>query len=366
MSKTTSNSPMERRAIAPSELRSNGDGKITGYAAVFNTLAEDGWGGMEQVRAGAFKKTLAEKEDIRALWNHDTNLPLGRTTIDTLTLWEDKHGLAFELTPPDTQWGRDARESIRTGLVSQMSFGFHVHQDQWTSSDKSKSGNDERELIEIELFEVSPVTFPFYPTTEVGVRSAMEKAGAESDLIERTIGELGYHGKTEEQAETTAAPQNITILNTVSPDDVATVSPTSPPFAVFTNKDAGNAVLEALRGGTGTITTSGYTIRVTCEIGPGEAAHPITDTAEPDETHSTDQEAVAAEESPPELTTEVSEPEELHSTETAGTNDGAQDSADTPAPDGDGDAPTVSQIARELIRKETLRCQEENEHFLRD
>lgn len=189
--------PMEKRGIAPCELRATGDGKIVGYAAVFETWADNGWGGKEKVNRGAFKKTLKEKPDIRALWNHNTDIVLGRTTNGTLRLWEDDHGLAIELTPPDSQEGRDKTASIARGDVSQMSFGFRVIKDSW---DQKKQ---QRELAEVELFEVSPVTFPFYPTTEVGVREALERAGAEPALVTRALDILkkGKNAEAEEQAD---------------------------------------------------------------------------------------------------------------------------------------------------------------------
>jgi len=199
--------PMERRGFAPSEIRADSEGKIAGYAAVFNTWADDGWGGEEMVRAGAFNKTLKEKPDIRALWNHDSSLVLGRTTNDTLTLKEDDHGLAIEITPPDTQWGRDAVASIRRGDVDQMSFGFRVVKDEWTRADKSSK--EKRELVELELFEVSPVTFPFYPTTEVGVRDALDKVGVAAETRDAVLAQL--RGERNVAPEPPEEPQDLTL-----------------------------------------------------------------------------------------------------------------------------------------------------------
>lgn len=156
---------MERRSIGGAfELKAEPDGKLRGYAAVFDQWADDGYGGRERVRPGAFRKTLKESPDIRALWNHNTDLVLGRTGNGTLLLREDSHGLAIEIDPPDTQAGRDAVVSVKRGDVSQMSFGFNVIKDAETNDE---NGNRKRELIELKLHEVSPVTFPFYITTEV-------------------------------------------------------------------------------------------------------------------------------------------------------------------------------------------------------
>jgi len=205
--------PMERRAIAPGaqcELRAEPDGKLRGYAVVFNQWADDGWGGVERVLPGAFKKTLKESPDIRALWNHDTSKVLGRTTAGTLKLHEDKRGLAIEIDPPDTQAGRDAVVSISRGDVTQMSFGFNVIKDTETSDEK---GNRKRELIELRLHEVSPVTFPFYPTTEVGLRNALSGAGFEPDAVERAVSVLSK--------QRGAVSGEMKIINCITAEDIA-------------------------------------------------------------------------------------------------------------------------------------------------
>ena len=164
---------IERRNFQVNELRAitNADGlrKITGYAAVFEKLSDDlGWF-REKIQPGAFAETIGA-DDIRALWNHDSNFPLGRNKSGTLTLSEDDHGLKIEIDPPDTQWARDLMTSIDRGDVDQMSFGFQTLSDKW----EMVEGEDIRTLIKVRLFDVSPVTFPAYPDTEVGLRSLEE------------------------------------------------------------------------------------------------------------------------------------------------------------------------------------------------
>jgi len=119
------------------------------------------------IAAGAFADSLAQ-DDIRSLWNHDTNWVLGRTTNETLRLSEDETGLAVEIDPPDTQMGRDAVVSIRRGDVSQMSFAFAVLDQKW---DIDENEQYVRTLLRVKLYEVSPVTFPAYPATSVAVRA---------------------------------------------------------------------------------------------------------------------------------------------------------------------------------------------------
>jgi len=150
------------------EIRTDGDGeRIVGYAAVFNALSEEMFGFREIIRRGAFKKTIQES-DVRALFNHDPNFVLGRNKSGTLTLSEDDKGLRIEIDPPTTQIVRDlVMEPMRRGDIDQMSFGFRAVKDGWTK----ENGKDVRELLEVQLFDISPVTFPAYPQTEVSVRN---------------------------------------------------------------------------------------------------------------------------------------------------------------------------------------------------
>jgi len=161
------------------ELRTEkGDSpKIRGYASVFNQWSEDLGGFREVVKQGALKKTIKEA-DVRALFNHDPNYVLGRNKAGTLSLEEDDKGLAIEIDPPDTQWARDLVTSIDRGDIDQMSFGFRTVKDNWIDE---KDENLQRELLEVELFDVSPVTYPAYPQTTVGVRSI------EMDAVRRVL-----------------------------------------------------------------------------------------------------------------------------------------------------------------------------------
>lgn len=165
---------MEIRTLPLEELRINNLEEkryIEGHAAVFDSWSET-LGGIfpfkEKVRKGAFSQTI-KKDDIRALFNHDPNYVLGRNKAGTLELKEDETGLYVRIIPPDTQAARDLITSIERGDINQMSFGFTVEEEKWDTVE----GIDVRELRKVKLFDVSPVTFPAYPSTDVGVR-AME------------------------------------------------------------------------------------------------------------------------------------------------------------------------------------------------
>lgn len=162
--------PMELEVRAATD---DAPARIVGYAAVFNSWSEDLGGFVERIMPGAFKKTIQEA-DVRALWNHNPDYVLGRTKSGTLALSEDQHGLRMEITPPDTQFGRDFMESMARGDVDQSSFGFRVIEgkEEWEKPPAESSDRLwKRTVLEVRLFDVSPVTFPAYAQTEAHLRS---------------------------------------------------------------------------------------------------------------------------------------------------------------------------------------------------
>jgi len=165
---------IERRAFQVDELRIEGNERkpvISGHAAVFNQRSLDLGGFYEVIAPGAFANTI-KTADVRALFNHDPNFILGRTKSGTLALSEDEKGLSVRISPPDSIWANDLLQSIQRGDIDQMSFGFSVGEagQRW-----QRSGGDViRTLLEVALFDVSPVTYPAYPQTDVSARSFFE------------------------------------------------------------------------------------------------------------------------------------------------------------------------------------------------
>ena len=182
----------EVRAIE-GEIRAAG-GEIKGYAAVFNQTAEILPGFREVIRTGAVARSIEEGADVRALWNHDANYVLGRRASGTLAIQEDEHGLRYVIRPPEAQWARDLQESIGRGDVSQSSFAFIVRQERWTQD--AEVGLTLRELLDVDLIDVSPVTYPAYEGTSVGLRAALVRhlagqvRGLEPGLVQSIADEL--------------------------------------------------------------------------------------------------------------------------------------------------------------------------------
>lgn len=170
---TTDATQVERRdLIVDAELRIAGgeNGKparIEGYAAVFNARSEDLGGFREIVLPGAFKESLDRGDDVRGLVDHDPSKIVARRSASTLKLRETRKGLKVEIIPPDTQVGRDIVVSIERGDVDGMSFAFRTISDRWGTEEEEEI----RELIKVDLLDVSIVTYPAYPQTEASLRS---------------------------------------------------------------------------------------------------------------------------------------------------------------------------------------------------
>jgi len=172
---------IERRTITNTfEVRNEGDKTtIVGYAAVFNSLSQNLGGFVEQVQPGAFKKTLQEA-DVRALFNHDPNIVLGRNKAGTLRLSEDAHGLHYEVDLPSTSQARDLGISMDRGDISQSSFGFRVIRDAWGTTDENFPL---RTLEEVALYDVSPVTYPAYTAASSALRSLAKQTEIDIEVL---------------------------------------------------------------------------------------------------------------------------------------------------------------------------------------
>jgi uncharacterized protein len=144
----------------------NGEKVIEGYFAVFNSETELWQGAFEEIDPAAFNKTL--ENDIRALLNHDTNFVLGRNKANTLELKVDSKGLwgSIKINPEDTD-AVNLYSRVKRGDVDQCSFGFNILAEE---TDFREDGTVKWRLKEVDLHEVSVVTFPAYSDTGVQAR----------------------------------------------------------------------------------------------------------------------------------------------------------------------------------------------------
>jgi HK97 family phage prohead protease len=170
--------PEQEKRVFTIQMRASDSGEagdesrtVTGYAAKFNSPSED-MGFVEFIEPGAFAEAL-ENSDVRCLFNHDPNLILARTASGTLKLTEDEVGLRYEFDIPETTFGNDFRTMLKRGDISQSSFSFTVREQVWEEDIKPDgSYSYSRRIKKVErLYDVSPVTYPAYPDTDVALRA---------------------------------------------------------------------------------------------------------------------------------------------------------------------------------------------------
>jgi HK97 family phage prohead protease len=127
--------------------------RFAGYAALFDTVDRGG----DVIRRGAFARAIeAGAKGLPLLWQHQQSAPIGR--IESIA--EDARGLRVigRLTP-DAKPAADAAALLRDGAVGGLSFGYRVRAKQ------HRPGG--RELTDLDLVEVSLVTFPMQPGARV-------------------------------------------------------------------------------------------------------------------------------------------------------------------------------------------------------
>jgi HK97 family phage prohead protease len=180
-------------ATAGVQLRATGDDQgvrgFDGHAAVFNERTAIGnpltWGFYEEIAPGAFTKTLSEG-DARFLVDHDTRLVVSRVSAGSLRLAQDSVGLAVDADLDQRlSYVSDLVVNLENRNVTGMSFGFRTVKDDWqTITVQTSEGDMEAELRvirEVQLFEVSAVTFPAYEGTDAALRSVGVALAARGD-----------------------------------------------------------------------------------------------------------------------------------------------------------------------------------------
>ncbi|MBU2869032.1 HK97 family phage prohead protease [Pacificibacter marinus] len=154
---------------------------IEGYASVFGRTDQGG----DMVQAGAYKRSLADMmakgRSVKMLWQHDPAQPIG--------IWdevrEDARGLYVKgRLLKDVEKGREAAALIEAGAIDGLSIGYRTVRAQKLRD--QKDGKAARLLSELELWEVSLVTFPMLP----GARLVTEEKGGDPFDAETMMREL--------------------------------------------------------------------------------------------------------------------------------------------------------------------------------
>lgn len=162
---------MEQRYIKFSEVSTrsddNGSPILEGFFVRYDDVYEVGPGATESIAPGAFTDSI--HGDVRALYNHNTDVVLGRTSAGTLQLEDRSEGLWGRITvnPKDSQ-AMNVYERIARGDIDGCSFGFDIEKQ---STDVREDGSVHWTIEKVNpLYEVSPVAFPAYEATSIHAR----------------------------------------------------------------------------------------------------------------------------------------------------------------------------------------------------
>jgi len=140
------------------ELDTDDDGTFEGYASVFNNKDL----GNDVIKQGAFSESIKGKKpkQIKLLYQHKTDEPIG--VIDSLV--EDTRGLKIKgRLAMGTQKGKEVFELMKMGALDSMSIGYRLTPDDYKYSDKLKK----RTITNLDLMEISMVTFPMNPKAKI-------------------------------------------------------------------------------------------------------------------------------------------------------------------------------------------------------
>lgn len=150
------------------------DGMFEGYASVFGVVDQ----GMDVVERGAFMRTIGQRK-VKMLWQHDQSQPIG--VWDKIE--EDERGLYVRgRLLKEVEKGREAMALLRAGAIDSMSIGYR------TVDEALEGDGMVRRLKEIDLYEISLVTFPMLPDAKV---TAVKSIETERDF-EKFLRDAGF------------------------------------------------------------------------------------------------------------------------------------------------------------------------------
>jgi HK97 family phage prohead protease len=164
---------IERKAVRADLKSVSGDGTFEGYASLFG--AEDL--GRDMVMPGAFRASLLKRgrRGVKLLYQHDPSEPIGVWT----KIAEDRRGLFVQgQLLGDVARGREVLSLMRAGAIDGLSIGYHVVR---AEADK-KTGL--RRLWQVDLWEISVVTFPMLPEARI---SAVKHSAKTQASLARAI-----------------------------------------------------------------------------------------------------------------------------------------------------------------------------------
>ena len=166
-----------------SEVKANDDkGTFTGYGSIFGNEDQ----GSDIMQKGAFTKSLEQRpaSKVKLLYQHKTDEPIGIFE----TMYEDEKGLFVKgRLAMGTQKGREAYELLKMGALDGMSIGFRADPDK-QGYNENKRGT--RTLKEVDLMEISLVTFPMNERALIENVKASQKSIREWEKILREVGSL--------------------------------------------------------------------------------------------------------------------------------------------------------------------------------
>lgn len=145
----------------------NGNPVIEGMFVVYDSVYQVYDGATESIARGALSGAL--DGDVRALYNHNTDLVLGRTSAGTLKLQDTDAGLwgSITINKDDTE-AMNAYARIQRGDITGASFGFEIVRE---STNVGDNGEVHWTIEEINpLYEISPCVFPAYEATHISAR----------------------------------------------------------------------------------------------------------------------------------------------------------------------------------------------------
>lgn len=184
---------MEMRVLQPEEAQEPSY-MVEGYASTFETYTlfeVDGIEYKERIEPTAFDET--DLSDVVFRVDHEGRV-YARTSAGTVEVWTDEHGLAQRTDLSKTRAARELYADIEAGNYPKMSFAFIVAPD----GDEYDRATHTRVIKRVaKVFDVSPVSFPANPTTELSVSTRSYFDG----VIERERAERLEAEKRERQKQ---------------------------------------------------------------------------------------------------------------------------------------------------------------------